>query len=87
MGDEGKLWPQEFQDLTRTQVKVNLGRAIKLLRGGSWNNNPRHCPSADRHNNPRDNRNNIDFRVSIFLTFLPFGNGVREKMKTQEHHG
>ena len=37
---------------------------MNLLRGGSWNNNPRNCRSAYRNNNSRDNRNNnIGFRV------------------------
>jgi formylglycine-generating enzyme required for sulfatase activity len=35
-----------------------MGRAMKLLRGGCWNNNPRNCRSAYRNNNTRDNRNN-----------------------------
>ncbi|NJL40588.1 MAG: hypothetical protein HC840_03445 [Leptolyngbyaceae cyanobacterium RM2_2_4] len=35
-----------------------------MLRGGSWNNNPRNCRSANRNRNLRDNRNNnIGFRV------------------------
>jgi formylglycine-generating enzyme required for sulfatase activity len=35
-----------------------------VLRGGSWNNNPQNCRSANRNNNNRDNRNNnIGFRV------------------------
>ncbi|WP_374111827.1 hypothetical protein [Phormidium yuhuli] len=41
-----------------------MGRAIKLLRGGSWNNNPRNCRCAIRNNNTRDNfNNNRGFRV------------------------
>jgi formylglycine-generating enzyme required for sulfatase activity len=36
----------------------------RLLRGGSWNNNPDNCRSASRNNNNPDNRNNnIGFRV------------------------
>jgi len=36
----------------------------RVLRGGSWNNNPRNCRSANRNNNTPDNRNNnIGFRV------------------------
>ncbi|MEM9007981.1 MAG: SUMF1/EgtB/PvdO family nonheme iron enzyme [Cyanobacteria bacterium P01_F01_bin.86] len=35
-----------------------------MLRGGSWNNNPRNCRAANRNRNARDNRNNnIGFRV------------------------
>ncbi|WP_363079850.1 SUMF1/EgtB/PvdO family nonheme iron enzyme [Leptolyngbya sp. 'hensonii'] len=45
-----------------------MGRATKLLRGGSWNNNPRNCRSAVRNNNSRENRNNnIGFRVCCVL--------------------
>ncbi|AUT00516.1 peptidase C14 [Nostoc sp. CENA543] len=37
---------------------------IKLLRGGSWNNNARNCRSANRNRNARANRNNnVGFRV------------------------
>ena len=33
-------------------------------RGGSWNNNPNECRCANRNNyNPRDNNNNVGFRV------------------------
>ncbi|MBE9140828.1 hypothetical protein IQ254_27125 [Nodosilinea sp. LEGE 07088] len=35
-----------------------------MLRGGSWNNNPRNCRSACRNNNNPDARNNNNgFRV------------------------
>ncbi|WP_414563413.1 MULTISPECIES: SUMF1/EgtB/PvdO family nonheme iron enzyme [unclassified Anabaena] len=34
------------------------------MRGGSWNNNPENCRSANRNNNNPDNaNNNIGFRV------------------------
>jgi hypothetical protein len=36
------------------------GRVVQLLRGGSWNNNPRNCPSAYRNHNQPDNANNPD---------------------------
>jgi len=40
------------------------GRVAQLLRGGSWNNNPRNCRSAYRnHNEPDNANNNIGFRV------------------------
>jgi len=34
-------------------------------RGGSWNNNPRYCRSANRNKNTPDNRNNnLGFRLA-----------------------
>ncbi|MEH1802693.1 MAG: SUMF1/EgtB/PvdO family nonheme iron enzyme [Nostoc sp.] len=37
-----------------------------MLRGGSWNNNPRNCRSANRNYNARDNKNdNVGFRVVV----------------------
>jgi hypothetical protein len=40
------------------------GRVVQLLRGGSWNNNPRNCPSAYRNDNEPDNAiNHVGFRV------------------------
>jgi len=37
-----------------------------VLRGGSWNNNPRNCRSANRNRNNPDNRNdNNGFRVAV----------------------
>ena len=40
------------------------GRVDQLLRGGSWNNNPRNCRSATRnHNEPGNTNNNNGFRV------------------------
>ena len=44
------------------------GDGAFVLRGGSWNNNPRNCRSAYRNNNAPDNRNNnIGFRVVFVL--------------------
>nr|WP_071782822.1 SUMF1/EgtB/PvdO family nonheme iron enzyme [Planktothrix agardhii] len=35
-----------------------------MIRGGSWNNNPRNCRSANRNKNEPDSRNrNYGFRV------------------------
>jgi hypothetical protein len=40
------------------------GRVAQLLRGGSWNHNPRNCRSAYRnHNQPDNANNNVGFRV------------------------
>jgi hypothetical protein len=54
------------------------GRVVQLLRGGSWNNNPRNCPSAYRNHNQPDNANNPDnatnhvgFRVVCLPSTLP----------------
>jgi len=42
-----------------------MGQALRLLRGGSWNNNDNNCRSANRNNNNPDNRNNNNgFRIS-----------------------
>ncbi|MBD2429860.1 SUMF1/EgtB/PvdO family nonheme iron enzyme [Fischerella sp. FACHB-380] len=39
-----------------------------MLRGGSWNNNPENCRSANRNrNNPDNDNNNIGFRVVCFV--------------------
>jgi hypothetical protein len=41
-----------------------MGQAKELLRGGSWNNDPRNCRSAYRNHNSPDNRNNnLGFRL------------------------
>jgi formylglycine-generating enzyme required for sulfatase activity len=37
---------------------VKTGQALRLLRGGSWNNNPTNVRSANRNRNEPDNRNN-----------------------------
>jgi formylglycine-generating enzyme required for sulfatase activity len=37
----------------------------RVLRGGSWNNNPQNLRSANRNRNQPDNRNNnIGFRLA-----------------------
>jgi len=37
----------------------------RVVRGGSWNNNPDNCRSANRNSNPADNRNNnLGFRFA-----------------------
>jgi formylglycine-generating enzyme required for sulfatase activity len=47
------------------------GRVLQLLRGGSWNNNPRNGRSAYRnHNQPDNANNNVGFRVAC-LPQLP----------------
>ena len=45
-------------------IYPDAGRVAQLLRGGSWNNNPRNCRSAYRnHNQPDNANNNVGFRV------------------------
>ncbi|MEO0786929.1 MAG: SUMF1/EgtB/PvdO family nonheme iron enzyme, partial [Pseudomonadota bacterium] len=40
----------------------------RVLRGGSWNNNPQNLRSANRNrNNPTNRNNNIGFRVASTL--------------------
>jgi hypothetical protein len=47
---------------------VEQGRIARVLRGGSWYNNPNNCRSAFRNRNERDNRNNnIGCRVCFRL--------------------
>ena len=42
------------------------GAPLRVLRGGSWNNNANNCRSANRNRNTPDNRNNnIGFRVVV----------------------
>ncbi len=37
----------------------------RLIRGGSWNNNPRNCRSVNRNRNePANRNNNLGFRVA-----------------------
>ncbi|MFN0175796.1 MAG: SUMF1/EgtB/PvdO family nonheme iron enzyme [Saprospiraceae bacterium] len=37
---------------------------VRVLRGGSWNNNPENCRVANRNrNNPNNRNNNVGFRV------------------------
>jgi hypothetical protein len=43
---------------------MDTSSSDRLLRGGSWNNNPRNCRSAYRnHNEPDNANNNVGFRV------------------------
>ncbi|TAF11300.1 MAG: hypothetical protein EAZ77_01080 [Nostocales cyanobacterium] len=50
-------------------------RQLRLLRGGSWNNNARNCRSANRNRNARDNRNNnLGFRVVVSSSTLRYQN-------------
>jgi hypothetical protein len=43
-----------------------LGKSdFRVLRGGSWNNNPNNCRASNRNRNNPDNRNNnIGFRLA-----------------------
>ncbi|MBI4603833.1 MAG: hypothetical protein HY721_17900 [Planctomycetes bacterium] len=43
-----------------------------MLRGGSWNNNPRNCRAANRNRNEPGNRNNnTGFRVALHFPARP----------------
>jgi formylglycine-generating enzyme required for sulfatase activity len=46
----GCSWASPMQ-----RIYPESGRAVQLLRGGSWNNNPRNCRSAYRNHNQPDN--------------------------------
>ena len=53
---DGSPWPKN--------AKNDVNKSYKLLRGGSWNLNPRYCRSASRVNFSRDNFNDVvGFRV------------------------
>ena len=55
--EDGSAWLNEDANKSQDQN-------WRLLRGGSWSNDPRYCRSAYRNNNHPDNRNhNIGFRV------------------------
>jgi hypothetical protein len=48
--------------------------AHRVNRGGSWNNNPRNCRSANRNGNTPDNRNNnLGFRLALVPAQRPDG--------------
>lgn len=43
---------------------LSAGSSVRVLRGGSWNNNPHNARASYRNNNNPDNRNNnIGFRL------------------------
>ncbi|MBI5408246.1 MAG: SUMF1/EgtB/PvdO family nonheme iron enzyme [Nitrospirae bacterium] len=68
----------------RGQVKYN-----RVLRGGSWNNNPRNIRTANRNRNNPDNRNNNNgFRLlntlnSLVVRFSKFTDFEGEQMRVQ----
>lgn len=54
---------------------------FRVLRGGSWNNNPRNLRSANRNrNNPTNRNNNNGFRLASTLTggIFPFTDRERD---------
>lgn len=57
------------------KIQVNCRKgANRVLRGGSWNNNPQNCRVANRNNNgPANRNNNVGFRLALQLTGMPDG--------------
>ena len=63
------------------------GRVAQLLRGGSWNNNPRNCRSAYRnHHQPGNVNNNVGLRV-VCLPQHPSPSELLPEMPTGAHEG
>ena len=61
----------------------------RVVRGGSWNNNPDNARSADRNDNEPDNRNdNIGFRVlcSSHIVIIP-GRRLQAPPEIPADHG
>ncbi|MEQ1747468.1 MAG: SUMF1/EgtB/PvdO family nonheme iron enzyme [Saprospiraceae bacterium] len=54
------------KDTFAQRIKVNPRKGSnRVLRGGSWINNPQNCRVANRNNNDPTNRNNkIGFRLA-----------------------
>ncbi len=50
-------------------IQLLSNQRIRVLRGGSWNNNPRYCRSADRDRNYPDFRNNVDIGFRVVCRF------------------
>lgn len=64
---QGRLIHQHCKTiyLACSKEKVCLWWCIRVVRGGSWNNNGRNCRSSNRNNNTPDNRNNNNgFRLA-----------------------
>ncbi|MBL7792874.1 MAG: SUMF1/EgtB/PvdO family nonheme iron enzyme [Saprospiraceae bacterium] len=54
--------------IRRLRKRACIEGTNRVVRGGSWNNNPENCRVANRNRNNPDNRNNnIGFR----LVFVP----------------
>ncbi len=63
------------------------GRVAQLLRGGSWNNNPRNCRSAYRnHHQPGNVNNNVGLRV-VCLPQHPSPSELLPEMPTDVQEG
>ena len=66
-GSRAKPWsPREMRPRPCCGREGPGCNSLRVLRGGSWNNNPRNCRSANRNRNNPDNRNdNNGFRVAV----------------------
>jgi formylglycine-generating enzyme required for sulfatase activity len=67
---DGSVWDEDnndnrYQNLLISTKKLLTDKRDRVLRGGSWNHNPRNCRSANRNWNNPDNRyySNVGFRV------------------------
>jgi len=64
--ESGQVDNGAFQNLTDVD-----NQQLKLLRGGSWLSNPRHCRSAFRNRRGADDRVNFDSHVGFRVAVLP----------------
>ena len=67
---DGRVWDEEnqrkdyYQDMVKNIKQLLTDDRRRVLRGGYYGLNPRHCRSADRHNHgPRNGSNSYSLRV------------------------
>ena len=52
----------------KVMKELHLQGSNRVIRGGSWNNNPNNCRSAYRNNiSPSNRNNNYGFRLALVL--------------------